>query len=108
MFTLLVGLDQLCHFRVRSHRLDQHDVTLAQEHSVGTVNVIPSRDKHAAYRLGLLVDPALDVIDVGQFGKTGACVYQLAVVKLIVVEQNCRVRRGNLGPFLRITPPTSG
>src|SRR5580700_10655309 len=106
MLALFVGFDQLCDLRVRSHGLDQNDVTLVQKHSIRPVHVIPARHQHAAHCLRLLVDPALDVIHVRQLGKAGVGVRQLAVEKLIVVQRDRRVRRCDLRPFLPLAAVT--
>jgi len=108
VFRLLVGLDQLRHLGIRSHGLDQDDVMLIQKHSVGTVHFIAAPHQHAGHCLGFLVDLALDVVHVGQFGKIRTSIHQLAIVKLIIVEQDGRVGRSNLRSLSPFTPFTGG
>jgi len=76
---------------------------LVQEHAIGTVPLIAAAHQNAGYGLGLLVDLALNVINVGQLGKICPGVRELAVVKLAVVQQDSSDGVVISGP-LRLSP----
>ena len=66
VFGLLVGLNQLRYFRSSSHRLDQDDVALVQEHAVRTMPLVAASHKHTGDCFGFLIHLVLDVVNVGQ------------------------------------------
>lgn len=107
VFGLLVSLNQLRYFRSSSHRLDQDDVTLVQEHAVRTMPLVATAYKDTGNGFGFLIYLVLNVVNVGQFRKRGTGIDELSIVKLTVIKQYRGIRSGNFWALVTIPVFTS-
>src|SRR6267143_1935608 len=108
LMLVLVGFDELSNFGTGSNRFDEYDVSLVQEHTVRPMPFITTPHQSVGNRLGIRIDLTLYVVHVCQLRKSGACIDQLAVVNLPVIQQNCSIRGRNLRPLPSMFSATGG
>src|SRR3979411_2990916 len=87
----LVGFDELSNFGAGSNRFNEDNVPLVQEHTVRPMPFVTTPHKSICDRLSIGINLTLYVVHVGQLWKSGACIDELAVVNLPIIQQDCSI-----------------